>query len=162
MLASSIVLGIALGIASGGDWRRLGLLHLRWWGLLLGAVALRVAGLLLPLDLLLYLAAIGAVGLVAAINYRLPGALAIAVGTGLNVVVIALNGGMPVDAAVARDADALAFASDRLHIALTADTRLPFLADIIPLRIFRNVYSLGDLVIAAGAFWLPFAWLRRR
>lgn len=126
------------------------------------AVVLRIVGLLMPLDVLLYLAAIAAVGVVAVINRRLPGALAIAVGTGLNVAVIALNGGMPVDADVARDADALAFAGDRLHIALTAETRLPFLADIMPFRIFRNVYSLGDLVIAAGAFWLPFAWLRRR
>jgi len=162
MLASCIVLGIAAGIVWGGDWRRLGDLQVRWWGLLLAAVGLRVAGLLIPLDLLLYLAAIAAVGVVAAINHRLPGALAIAVGTGLNVAVIAFNGGMPVAADVARDADALSFTSDRLHVALTAETHLPFLADVIPLRIFRNVYSFGDLVIAAGAFWLPFAWLRRR
>jgi hypothetical protein len=122
----------------------------------------RALGLLTPLPLLAYLGAIVAVGLVALLNARLPGVVLVAAGSFLNVAVIALNGGMPVDFALARSVDAVSYEADRLHVALTDRTVAPFLADVIPLPIFRSVYSIGDVVIAAGAFWLPFAWLRRR
>lgn len=161
MLVSALALGLIAGIALGGSWRRLGSLELRWWPALLVALGLRLLGLVAPLPLALYLAALVGVGLVALANRRLPGAVLIAVGSALNTLVVVLNGGMPVDMALAREVGALTFENDRLHVPLSDRTLLPFLSDVIPVALVRNVYSLGDVVVAVGGFWLPFAWLRR-
>lgn len=162
MLASGLVLGIASGIAFGGDWRRLGELPLRWVPILLIALAIRVVGIIVPFALALYLAALVGTAVAAALNRHIPGALLIAAGSLLNVGVIALNGGMPVDADAVTAANAISYSADRLHVARGPETRLPLLADVIPLAPVRGVYSVGDVVIAVGGFWLPFAWLRAR
>jgi hypothetical protein len=85
----------------------------------------------------------------------------IAAGALLNLVVVLVNGGMPVDPAAAALAGTALRGDDPLHHALDAATRLPFLADVIPLPPLRNVYSAGDVAIAAGGFWLPFRSLSR-
>jgi hypothetical protein len=85
----------------------------------------------------------------------------IALGFGLNFLVIARNGGyMPASA------EARAFAGltplapgqiDNNSIGMGADTHLPFLSDIfaIPsLLPFANVFSIGDVLIALGAGYL--------
>ncbi|MEK7860856.1 MAG: DUF5317 family protein, partial [Chloroflexota bacterium] len=77
-----------------------------------------------------------------------------------NLVGVAANGGMPVDAA-AMAAVGVSMPSDRLHIPLDASTRLAALADFIPVPVVRGVYSPGDVLLAVGGFWLPFTWLRR-
>jgi hypothetical protein len=78
----------------------------------------------------------------------------------LNALVIWANmGKMPVDLEQAQrlsyPIDALVNGTDFKHIALTAETNLPFLADSIykPLIIPR-VISIGDLFIMLGAFLL--------
>ena len=162
MLVSSVALGVAGGLLFRGDWRRLGALRIRWWPVLAGAAALRVAGVLLPLDLVAYLGGVLAVAVVALRNAALPGAPLIAIGSLLNALVITVNGGMPYDPAAAEAAMIRPLLNDRLHFEASADTRLAFLSDVIYLPIFRNVYSFGDVVIAAGGFWLPFQWLRTK
>ncbi len=161
MLASSVALGVAGALLFGGDWRRFAALRLSWWPLLAGAIVLRLAGLVIPLGLVVYLAAVIAVAVVATRNAALPGAPLIAVGSLLNALVIAANGGMPVDPVAAEAAMAQPMFNDRLHVDASADTRLALLSDVIPLPLFRNVYSVGDVLIAAGGFWLPFRWLRK-
>ncbi|MGH2498600.1 MAG: DUF5317 family protein [Candidatus Limnocylindria bacterium] len=161
MLASAVALGVAAGLAFGGDWRRLARVRIRAWPLLAAAFAIRAVGFAVPLPPALYLAALAAIVAVALLNARLPGALLVAFGTALNVAVIALNGGMPVDAAAALAAGAEQRVGDGLHVPLTDTTLLPFLADVIPVPLVRGVYSAGDVVIALGGFWLPFAALRR-
>ena len=79
----------------------------------------------------------------------------------LNLAVVVLNRGMPVDPG------ALAIAGvqiprDALHVVLDAGTRLAFLADAIPIGLVRSVYSVGDIFIAIGGFLVPFAILTRR
>src|SRR5690348_6043250 len=102
MLVSGVAAGIAAGIAFGGDWRRLSSLTLRYWPLLALAASLRFVGAVVPTSpLAVYLVALVCVALVASLNWRLPGALIVAVGTFMNVLVVALNGGMPFDPAVA-------------------------------------------------------------
>jgi len=161
MLVSGVALGLAAGLAFGGRWARLAQLPIRWLPLLLAALAIRLVGLFVPFSLPLYLAALVATAAAAAANRHLPGAFAIAAGSALNAAIVALNGGMPVDPHAAETASMTLFAGDRLHVPLTDATVLPFLADVIPIPIVRGVYSVGDVVIAAGGFWLPFAWLRR-
>ncbi|MBI3522421.1 MAG: DUF5317 domain-containing protein [Chloroflexi bacterium] len=160
MLVSGVALGLFAGVAFGGDIRRLARLELRWTPVLFGALAIRLVGLFVPFSLWLYVAALLATAAAAALNRHLPGALLIAAGSLLNAVVVVLNGGMPIDPRAA-EAASLTYPTDGLHVPLGARALLPFLTDVIPVPIVRGVYSVGDVLIAIGGFWLPFAWLRR-
>lgn len=162
MLASAVALGVAAGwLAGGRRLGRLGELRIRWWPLLAAAVVLRaLAPLFGDLSAIAYVAAFGGIAAVGLVDRRLPGVSVIAAGATLNAIVVAANGGMPVDLAAVAAAGATMHV-DSLHHELTAITRLPQLADVIPMAIFRNVYSVGDVLLALGGFWLPFAWMRR-
>ncbi|MEO8632372.1 MAG: MFS transporter [Chloroflexota bacterium] len=160
MLASGVIAGIAAGIAFGGDWRRLSTFTLYLWPLLAIGAGLRIVGYLVPASpLVVYFVGLLCIAVVAARNWRLPGAALISVGTFSNVVVVALNGGMPVDMTVAAAIGALP-PENGLHIALGPGATFPFLADIIPVGIARSMYSVGDFLIAFGGFLIPFLWLQ--
>ncbi len=160
MLVSGVVAGIVAGVAFGGDWRRLATFTLRWWPLLVVASALRLWTVLEPhADLLIHVAGLVGVGVVAAANARLAGAALIAAGTFANVLVIALNNGMPYDPQVVAAVGAQV-PDNRLYVPLTPSTMLPFLGDIIPFGIGRAVYSIGDFFLAFGGFLLPFIWVQ--
>src|SRR5207253_176930 len=155
-LASGVIAGIAAAIAFGGDWRRLGTLSLRAWPLLAIAFGIRVAATFSPTAPLgLYLISLIGIASVAALNWRLPGASLIALGTAMNVLVVALNAGMPYDAATVLHVGA-PLPTDSLHAAMGPDTHLPFLGDIVPVGLVRSVYSVGDFLIALGGFLIPF------
>src|SRR5262245_57864022 len=125
MLVSGVAVGIAAAIAFGGHWRRLANLNLNWWPLLVVASALRVFTYFEPkADLKIYLAGLAGIGLVAAGNWRIPGAALIAIGTFSNVLVIALNGGMPFDPHLVEIAGA-PLPSDGLHVEIGPQTLLP-------------------------------------
>jgi MFS family permease len=160
MLASGVLAGLLAGIAFGGDWRRLASFSLRLWPLLVLALSLRAIGYLVPTSpLAIYLASLAGVALVAAWNWRIPGALLIVVGTALNLFVAALNSGMPYEVAAAVSAGA-PIPNDGLHIVLTNETRLGFLSDVIPVAPIHAVFSLGDFLVALGGFLIPFMWLQ--
>ena len=161
MLVSAVVAGVLLGLAGGGRLARLASLEVRWPWLLALAIAARLVAPLSPLaPLPLYLASFAGILAVVAANRSVSGLGLVGVGAASNLAVVALNGGMPVDLAAVAAAGASG-PHDPLHIVLDATTRLPFLADVIALPPVRNVYSAGDVAIAAGGFWLPFARLRR-
>src|SRR5258706_13906691 len=124
MLVSGVAAGIAAGIAFGGDWRRLASFTLRWWPLLVIASALRLWTVFFPnADFLIYVAGLFGIGLVAALNSRLPGAALMALGTFANVLVVVLNTGMPYDTATVVAVGA-ALPNDTLHVALNGATRV--------------------------------------
>src|SRR5512133_2081160 len=132
MLVSGVIAGIAAGLAFGGDWRRLATFSLQWWPLLVVASALRLWTSFFPYaDFPIYVLGLLGIGLVAAINWRLAGAALIAIGTLSNVLVVLANTGMPYEPATVLAAGAQ-LPNDSLHVLLTADTRLPFLGDIVP------------------------------
>ena len=160
MLVSGVIAGIAAGIAFGGDWRRLSTFTLNLWPLLVVGAGLRLFGYLVPTSpLAVYFIGLLCVAVVAARNWRLPGAALISVGTFSNVLVVLLNGGMPIDMTVARAIDALP-PPNGLHIELGPNTIFPFLADIVPVGIVHGMYSVGDVLIAFGGFLIPFLWLQ--
>src|SRR5690242_7301957 len=97
MLASGVLAGIFAGVAFGGDWRRLASFTLRLWPILVLAIALRLIAEFLPSSLLIYIGSLFAVAVVAAWNWRIPGAILVVVGTTLNLLVVLLNQGMPYD-----------------------------------------------------------------
>lgn len=160
MLVSGPVLGVAAGLLSGGRLARFADLRISWWPLLAVAVGIRLAAPLAGgLAAAAYVGAFLAIALVALRSARLPGMRVIAAGAALNLAVVALNGGMPVDAGALTAAGARP-PGDALHVSLTEASALPLLADRIPLAPFRGVYSLGDVLLTVGGFWLPFRWLR--
>ena len=108
--------------------------------------------------LFILLAAQVAVGAFLLLNRRLPGAAIMLIGLGLNMVVILANQSMPVAEWAARAAGTDYLTDDRhvahgLHLrneVLNEDTIFPWLSDVIPLPIVKQVASFGDIVIAFG------------
>jgi hypothetical protein len=97
------------------------------------------------------------------LHRELPGVWLVAIGLALNAAVIAANGAMPVDPNAVR---ALGLGELEVpigkHTRLTDDTRLPWLADVLPVPPLRSIVSVGDLVIAVGLFPLTNALMRDR
>lgn len=96
---------------------------------------------------------------IAWLNRDSPGMALLGGGLLLNLAVIAANGGMPVTASAIAAAKALQVASvhipitDFVHVFATAVTRLPWLADVIPLpgpTWIRSAVSPGDCMLFAG------------
>ena len=91
-------------------------------------------------------------------NRHLPGVGWVAFGLALNAVVMAANRAMPVSpAAIAALGIGDVAVLPGKHTLLTTSTRLPWLADVIPLPWLRSIISVGDLVLAVGVFPLTHA-----
>jgi hypothetical protein len=161
MLLSGVIAGLALGIAIGRDWRRLDRLQIKWLPVLVLALGARATAPLVPFALGLDLLGIALTTAFAAANWRLPGAPLVALGSLLNLIVIMLNGAMPVDVELLAAAGGR-LREDALHEPLNDGSVLPILADIIIVPFVRAAYSIGDVLIAIGGFLLPFVTLTRR
>ena len=162
MLVSGLVLGIAAGLAVSRSWRPLLATDARWLPLLVGSFVLRgVASFVGESGYALYVMALAGTAVAAAANYKLIGALFVAFGGSLNLAVVLLNRGMPVDVAALAVAG-VQMPRDALHVVLDASMRLAPLADVIPVPLVRSVYSVGDVLIAVGGFLVPFAILARK
>jgi uncharacterized protein DUF5317 len=162
MLVSGLLAGLILGLAAGGNWRNLAKLDLKLWPVLLAGVVARTAAPLVGgVALTASIAGLLLVALVAIVNRPMPGAWLIGVGALLNSVVILTNGGMPVDPGTLALLGK-APPADGLHVILGPDTRLPFLADVLLIPVINNIYSVGDVVLAIGGFWMVFRLVRSR
>jgi hypothetical protein len=169
----SLTMAVVASYARGGRLHRFADAPLRWSWLLFAGVALQAItdlgtargllpsagwssyGLLLASQLLV-------VGWVVA-NWHLSGTRLVTLGLGLNALVIAANGAMPVDpdAIRALGIDG-ATVSGGKHVLLDDGTRLPWLADIWPLPPLRSIISVGDVVLAAGLIPLTHALMSWR
>ena len=156
-IAVAIVVGVLIGLVRGGRFGNLGEAAFRLWPLLVlgvvvqGAAAFTGEGAV-PVILLSYALLIA----FCAANLTHAGMGVVLVGIVLNLVVIAVNGGMPVrqDAIVAagiashEEVRDLEFGAKR-HLE-TDEDRLTFLADIVPVPVAEEVLSFGDLAMAVG------------
>ena len=101
------------------------------------------------------------------LNLRLSGIWLLSLGLALNLLVIAANGGfMPISPQTAGHLASQEvvqsiplgsrFGSSKDVLLLPANTRLVWLSDrfLLPIGHYQAAFSLGDVVIAAGAFWL--------
>ncbi len=174
ILLVALSLAFVVALLRGGKLSRLVALPLRWPALPLVALAVQLVVMHFPQPfgrsfdlhavvlLLSYLALLLAVWL----NRRIPGLALLGLGLLLNLVVMAANGGyMPIaPEAMERighgDADTIlpsSRVSGSKDIALPREqTRLWFLSDIFVLPLpfpFSAAFSVGDVFIAAGAFW---------
>ena len=162
MLASGAILGVVAGLAVGRSWRPLAEVQIRWFPLLVAGLLARAAAPLVPtVAFPLYLFALAATAVSAAANVRLTGAALVAFGGALNLAVVLLNHGMPVDGGAVAAA-AASMPTDALHVIITNTTLLTPLADVIPVSVAHAVYSIGDVCIALGGFLVPFVLLIRR
>ena len=171
MLLGALVLGIAAGYARGGLLKNLASIELRGEGLMLAALALQwltpsiARALRLPHNLafVVWLAAFLLLLAALLLNRDQPALLVAGLGVASNLLVISLNGGMPVWPSALRvvssgeTVTAATLAADPLYHLAGATTRLPFLADAVPVpwpSFATGVISVGDIILMAGVFWL--------
>jgi hypothetical protein len=157
---AALLIGAALGFATGGRLRHAARRRIAWWGLIVTGLGLEVVAdrwLAGPFGYLAMVAGPLCLLLWAARNARLAGMGVVALGVLANLLVLGVDGGMPVRPAaltkagiVAPTARVLSVSGHRHHVE-TASDHLRFLDDWIPLPPAHDVVSLGDLLLAVGA-----------
>jgi len=176
MLIETLIFAFIISLLSGGKISRLGELVLReFW--------------LVPLALLIqsgvYWVAVRGIGLgptwVSPVldtgsyfllliftirNISIPGMGFITLGILLNTLVIGLNGGvMPVDPSFLSEANRNALLEGQgTHGLMTSWTRLSFLADVLYIDLLgmrKQMFSVGDILIDIGVFFLVYKTLRQ-
>jgi hypothetical protein len=154
----AVAAGIGIGLLAGGRLSHLGSRNLRMWPLLMAGLAAQILSTPLSGDasFALLLASYGLLLAFAAANVVLVGMWLVAMGIGMNLVVIAVNGGMPVRESALRSAGAIGpgvpvviDTASKHHLERPSD-RLVVLADIIPVEPLGEVVSFGDVVMAVG------------
>lgn len=148
-------------VATGGSFGRLGQVRLRCSWLVMAALLVQILiteivtdgpkALLVGLHLATYVAA----GVAIWVNRSVPGLVIVAVGAAMNAVTIALNGGtLPASAHALAAAGVIENAKDFQNSGVIAQPVLPWFGDIMATPSwlpFRNVISIGDIVILLGA-----------
>jgi hypothetical protein len=154
----SILAGLYYGLVRGGLVRNLGLARLHWPGLLVVGIGgpVLVDRLDPPRSVWLIVLAFGALLVFTTRNRHLPGMLLVAAGVAANLLVVLVNGGMPVRADALVSAG-LASRADVEFVEISGVQRLEepgdqlvFLADVIPFEPTGQVLSPGDLLLLAG------------
>ena len=159
-----LIVAVTVAIIRGGRLSNLAEIELRLWPLLIvGFLVQGVTGFLpgnrswsttVGVGLLLFSYLIILSVVIA--NRSRPGLWLAGFGILMNFSVIAINGGMPVlteAATVASGFEVNVVVEDFKHVLLGPDSRLAFLADVIPVRFFwgtGTVISLGDVFLAVG------------
>jgi Family of unknown function (DUF5317) len=171
LILAVLLAGILVGIAWGGNLRMLSEISLRWWPLALIGLALQ----LFPVPTMsgqvdhwlavgLLIASYAVLLVFVAVNIKLPGFPVIAAGFVLNLLVISVNGGMPVTEHALRQAYGSSYRAEvallqrhggaKHHLARDDDVLVP-LADRIPVPApLHQVLSPGDIVFMVGVFWV--------
>ena len=164
----TLLLAALLSWVRGGRPGRVADVPLHASGLLVVGLALRAAVDLAPpgstpagARTVLLLAGPLLVAVWLGLNRHLPGVTLVGIGLGLNALVIASNGAMPVDpAALAALGVEVAALPPGEHVLMHPRTRLPLLADVWAVPLLRSVVSAGDVVLAAGLIPLVHALMR--
>jgi Family of unknown function (DUF5317) len=165
VVALSVVAALA-ALSRGGSLEALSTTKLRWaWLLIIGLVVQSALALWAPswidgpVALLVLVLGNLAIVLFIAGNRMLPGMLLADIGVGLNLLVIVLNGAMPVSASAARVAgiEEVARAAGISHEVMNDETVLPWFGDVIPVPYAGEVWSVGDIFLATGIARLVYA-----
>lgn len=166
----ALLASLAVAVAAGGRLGNIPAERLRWPTLTLLAVALYWAPNLLGASssaaVVLILLSYAALLAFALANLRLTGMAVVALGLGLNALVIVANDGMPVDpravvsTGLARPGELEAIELGAGRQWQEPDDRLAVLGDVVPVAVLDEVVSFGDLVLAAGLANVGFRLLR--
>ncbi|MGB8651111.1 MAG: DUF5317 domain-containing protein [Mycobacteriales bacterium] len=172
MVFAVVVLLVALlvGYGVGGRLDGLGRLPLRDGRLVVAAVLVQLVGGLVGGPA--YVVGLAGSALLVVVflahNRGIRGTGLVALGLGLNALVVGLNGAMPVSADASGRAgistQEILSGADPRHELSRPGTRLPFLADVVPvlLPVHPEVVSPGDVLVAAGLAQLVVVGMRRR
>jgi hypothetical protein len=156
-----IVIGLAIvvGFVAGGSLRPFERVRVHWWGAALVGLLLQgiplTSGVGRPIGSAIVVCSYGMLLGFAWVNRRLPALWLVMGGLALNLVVIGVNGGMPVsasalDAAGARAEGLAGGAAVKHHLMGPRDTLTP-LGDVIGIPPpISAVVSIGDLALYAG------------
>ncbi|MDP9434488.1 MAG: DUF5317 domain-containing protein, partial [Actinomycetota bacterium] len=153
-----LLAALVVGRLAGGSLEGLGRLPLRAWPLVVVALLAQVAGARGGGAAYAVGLAVSAL-LVAAFllrNRGLRGTGLVGLGVAANALVVGLNGAMPVSPAAAARAGVnlgpVLVGEDPRHELLDDATRLPLLADVVPVPLpgLPHVVSPGDVLVAAG------------
>jgi hypothetical protein len=165
---ATIVLAIVVVVVTKGSFERLGQLRFRMLWLLFFGLAIQIALEVIdfPKDRIedvgfaILLVSYAAILSFCVMNRAVRGMTVIAVGVALNVLVIALNQGMPTkDDVRERNGREVHVPIEQTvkHRPRDDDTLLPFLGDEITAPGFPNQqFSIGDIVMALGIVYLCF------
>jgi len=153
-----LLAALLLGAVAGGSLSRLGELPLRRPWLVVAALGLQLAGAIVggPLYAVGLLLSAVLTTLFLVRNRGLRGIGLVALGLASNALVVGLNEAMPVSQSAAGRAGIttqdLLVGADPRHEPSGPTTRLPWLADVVPLPLplRPEVLSPGDVLIAAG------------
>jgi Family of unknown function (DUF5317) len=159
LTVAALVIGAAVGLATGGKLRYAARRRIHWWLLILVGFGLELAADRWLSGAVGYLALVaGPICLViwAARNARVPGMGLVALGVLANLAVMSVDRGMPVERGAlvsagiaARGADVISVSGHRHHVVRPSD-HLRFLDDRIPLAVAHEVVSVGDIILAVG------------
>ncbi|MDQ4025925.1 MAG: DUF5317 domain-containing protein [Actinomycetota bacterium] len=161
-MLTALVIAVLAGVVArlrGGSVHDLAETTFRWTPLLVGGLVMQVVFIYWDPEwlgeaggLAVVLASNAAVAVWLFANRTLPGLMLAGAGMALNVLVIAVNGAMPVLEDSAETAGVTRSLEDASlkHEPLDEDTVLPWLGDAIPVPPFQEVLSVGDVVLALG------------
>ncbi|MFI5047866.1 MAG: DUF5317 domain-containing protein [Acidimicrobiia bacterium] len=173
LVVGTIILVVCAVAFTGGSFARIGGIHLRALWLLIGAlvaqVLLEFVGLpkarYEDLGFALLLGTYALILTFCGLNRRVSGMLVVTIGVCLNVLVIALNQGMPTkDDVVERNGRTVHVPIERTvkQRPQEDDDLLPFLGDVLTVPRFpRQQFSIGDVIIAIGLADVSFEASRR-
>ena len=175
LLLGGLVIGLAIGIATGGKLGHLSNLRFRWPYFVLGVLLVKEVVLLTPLNRVDGVQYVYVASLAALVGWTiwnvdlLRGVWLVSAGAALNLVVVLANTGrMPVARELAARGSHLLI--DRgfvgQYVLMGPHTNLNWLADWLalpgPLAAVPEAYSPGDFVVALGIAVVAFLATRRR
>lgn len=172
MFIEVIIIAILVGLIMGGKIANLGRINFKYFYLIIAAYVIQAGvdywanGHLFGGSPYLHLVSYLILFFVLWQNRQLPGMYLIIIGTLLNFIVIALNGGqMPVNPTMLPSelSQALAAGHGGTHGLITGNTRVKFLADIFHIAYFnRNqLISIGDTIMDVGVFLLVIIGMKK-
>jgi hypothetical protein len=172
IVVGAALLALLLAFLRGGRFERLGEVSFRWAPLIVLGLLIQILifnpwigpHLTLWQVVVAYNISMILVWVTLTLNWRIPGARLMALGVFLNWLVITANGGfMPASPEALETAGLLATTSvgagepHNNSILVHEHTRLRWLADVmaVPSGLpFANVFSIGDVLLAAGIGWM--------
>ncbi len=164
------LLAIAAVPLTGGRLSRLATVRWRaWWLLpltfLVQVAVLEVPGLPQAGAAAVHTASYVLAGVFVALNLHVTGLWFLALGAASNGITIGLNGGTLPSTAAAREAAGIDTETTFVNSGSVQDPVLGLLGDVfaVPASLpLSNVFSVGDVIIAGGAFWVLLAAGHRR
>lgn len=157
----ALAIGVTIGLLSGGTVDQVRGLRVRFWPVVVLSVVLSALiggewGSELPWAAGFLAASLLSVGAACMLNLHLTGSGIVLLGVALNLVALMLNGHIAVDPDAVIGAGIVS-ADDLVFVELgagrayqDADTILPILGAVVPVRVVGEVLSFGDLIVIAG------------